>query len=192
MRYIIVILLLMLLFEGCTPEAKYKYLSYVVDGVPPPQETEQKDVVAGPGQKAPSEKLRVFAHKPYAERMCSSCHETGVSNRLLYPKEELCYTCHSFDVKAAWVHGPLDSGGCLMCHDPHISEFRYMLVAKSEEFCLYCHNKSFILSFAAHADALEKGCVACHDAHMSDRRFMLKKGVTYIEHTDGVKEKTEN
>ncbi len=193
MRYIIITIILSgFLSSGCTPEAKYKYLSFLVDGIPPPQEETKEELTGGSGQKPVSQKLRVFIHEPYAEKMCTSCHESSYSNKLLYPREELCYTCHSFDVKAKWVHGPLDSGGCLVCHDPHISQYRYMLVAKSEEFCLYCHDKSFILSFKDHADALRLGCVACHDAHMSDRRFMLKKDVIYIEKPEAGEESPEN
>ena len=193
MKYIIITLILAGFFSaGCTPEAKYQYLSFFVDGVSPPQETVQKDLIAGRGQRSPSKEFQVFVHEPYAEKMCSACHESGMSNKLLYSKEQLCYTCHSFDVKAKWVHGPLDSGGCLVCHDPHISQYRYLLVAKSEEFCLYCHEKSYILSFKEHVDAISLGCVTCHDAHMSNRRFMLKKDVTYIENPEAREENKDN
>jgi predicted CXXCH cytochrome family protein len=185
MRYIVVTLWLCgIILTGCSPEAKYKYLSIFVDGVPPPPQPVDEVVKGEEKQKTGVETGKVFPHGPYGAKLCTACHESTYSNKLLYPKEELCLHCHTFNMEVRWVHGPLAGGGCLICHDPHISRYRFLLVAKAEEFCFYCHDESLVLSGEEHEDAMQLGCTTCHDAHMSDRRFMLKEGVEHRGSSD--------
>lgn len=193
MRYLAVTLLLCgVIIGACSPEAKYKYLSIFVDGVPSPGQPLEDVKVDDKNRSVGEQQLRVYAHGPYGAKLCTACHESSYSNKLLYPKEELCLNCHTFNMEARWVHGPLAGGGCLICHDPHISRYRYLLVAKSEEFCFYCHDESLVLSGGEHEDAMRLGCTTCHDAHMSDRRFMLKEGVKYRGGTDAGEENPDN
>ena len=53
---------------------------------------------------------------------------------------QLCGRCHELDLTRRYVHGPLASGGCTVCHDPHSSRYRYLLVSDSDGFCLSCHD----------------------------------------------------
>jgi predicted CXXCH cytochrome family protein len=74
---------------------------------------------------------------------CTTCHEVktekDVTNiELVAPKEELCLTCHE-TAKGTTVHGPYAKGGCVLCHDPHVSEFDYQLRASGNTLCLECH-----------------------------------------------------
>lgn len=182
MRYIIITIIFSCLFSaGCSPEAKYKMLSFWIDGVPNPADGLRDEGNGGSKGGQQEKKLEVYIHGPYGARLCSACHESGFSNKLLYPKEELCFYCHKLDMSAKYVHGPLAGGGCLICHDPHNSQFKHLLVAKAEEFCFYCHDQTSVLSGRSHEDAMQKGCTTCHDAHMSDRQYMLKKGVNFID-----------
>jgi len=188
MKKIFIGMILVFIFTGCTAETRYKVLSFFFDGVPMPG---QKNVTAKHGRKKyRARKLRVFLHGPYAARMCNACHELGFSNKLILPKDRLCYHCHTFNTKGMWVHGPVAAGGCLLCHDPHSSRYKYMLVGKAEEFCFYCHQKERVLSSAYHVNALKKGCTGCHNAHMSARRFMLREDVPYSDTKEG-EEKTK-
>lgn len=180
-RYLICAVVVSGLLFSCTPETRYRVLSFFVDGVPKPGEPAERQGVRGERNRAEVQRLEVFEHGPYGARMCTSCHEGGFSNRLLLSKEKLCFHCHTFGMEARYVHGPLPGGGCLLCHDPHSTRYKSLLVSKPEEFCFYCHDRTRVLSGRTHINAAETACTACHDAHMSDRRYMLKEGVEAIE-----------
>lgn len=61
----------------------------------------------------------------------------------------------------------------MVCHDPHSSQYRYLLVSELDNFCLYCHDRQSVAKIGAH-EGIEGQCTTCHDAHMSDRKFFLK------------------
>ena len=111
-----------------------------------------------------------FLHGPYAAGWCAACHNQSNSqgfrggenqsikgttlglgqprSRLVMQKSELCISCHE-DKRPAiarkaglWQHGPVATGMCTACHDPHKSPTRYMLKAKTTEaLCTACHEK---------------------------------------------------
>ena len=62
--------------------------------------------------------------------------------------QSLCQRCHALDTTKAYIHGPLASGGCLVCHDPHRSPNRYLLVSASDGFCLHCHDRASLSSLS--------------------------------------------
>jgi predicted CXXCH cytochrome family protein len=74
---------------------------------------------------------------------CTSCHEVKVDKDTTFvelnaPKEELCFSCHEKS-KAQVQHGPYAKGGCVLCHDPHVTEFDNHLRAEGNALCLECH-----------------------------------------------------
>ncbi len=77
---------------------------------------------------------------------CTSCHEiktegetTNIS--LNQPKNELCFTCHANEAKAEdSKHGPWEKGQCVLCHDPHTSDYPKQLRAQGNALCLECHD----------------------------------------------------
>lgn len=75
---------------------------------------------------------------------CTTCHEVKVVDKdttnvdLIAPKEELCFTCHE-KAKNPTLHGPYEKGGCVYCHDPHVSDFDKQLRAEGNKLCLECH-----------------------------------------------------
>jgi predicted CXXCH cytochrome family protein len=75
---------------------------------------------------------------------CTTCHEVKVVDKdttnvdLISPKEELCFTCHEKSTEAT-LHGPYGKGNCVLCHDPHVSEFDKQLRASGNALCLECH-----------------------------------------------------
>lgn len=160
---------------GCSATSRYEVLSLFFDGVPPPAEpgaaeAKQEEAAA---KATTSRQVGYREHGPYAARLCHACHQSGASNALVLPREELCYQCHELRLDKRRIHGPLASGGCTVCHDPHSSQYRYFLVSEADTFCFYCHDPKMVARNGAHA-GVEGDCTVCHDAHMSDKQYLLK------------------
>ena len=117
------------------------------------------------------------------EDLCDFCHqipaEGGVS-RLVETSEPLCFQCHKKDqFKGNFVHGPLASGACVTCHDPHGGEVPGMLRITGPPMCLECHqdsNARFMNARFRHKAAVTE-CTDCHTPHMSGQRYLLKTAV---------------
>ena len=154
-------------------------------------------------EKKGSPQLTYFVHGPKAQGKCDQCHElsgtyafrkadtkgagvpsigevSGRLGRLVMPLSELCLDCHiSKSQKTAysnqlWLHGPAAPGECTLCHQPHQSEFQYMLLKKNSiELCTECHTKGYMLEIDEHKE--ENGCSLCHNPHLGKDRFLLKK-----------------
>ncbi|MGC2063431.1 MAG: cytochrome c3 family protein [Thermodesulfovibrionales bacterium] len=163
------------LLTGCGGQNGYKVLSFFFDGVPNPDEPSDKDKEAL-RKKKPAEgtmsKGAYREHGPYAAKQCTACHVRG-SNKLVSPINELCFNCHALNIVKQYVHGPLASGGCRVCHSPHGSAYPFLLVSEPKDFCYYCHDKDQVLANDVHK-SLEMQCTACHDAHSSEARYLLK------------------
>ncbi len=162
---------------GCDARTRYRLLSPFLDGVPNPDNATQAENRTGVNSRAAggikdTKIIQHTEHGPYAARLCEGCHQRG-TNKLLLPIESLCLYCHAFQMEKKKVHGPIASGGCKVCHDPHSSSNRFLLVADSKEFCLYCHDKNEISTREVHQGMSEE-CTECHDAHGSDNDFLLK------------------
>lgn len=160
---------------GCGEPTNYKVLSFFFDGVPEPK-TEiagEQAGKAGAGRTKEGTVKEFTVHGPYAARLCDGCHARGGSNKLLLPVNELCSKCHNIQLNKKWVHGPLVSGGCMACHNPHSSPYRFLLNSESREFCFYCHSRGDVSKNPVH-QGTDAGCTTCHDAHMSDKKYLLK------------------
>jgi predicted CXXCH cytochrome family protein len=105
--------------------------------------------------------------------MCGACHEAQATNALVAPRDQICFRCHEIALDRKYVHGPIASGGCLVCHDPHGSGNRALLVSASDRFCFHCHDRDLVHRIDGH-EGLEEGCTDCHDAHASDERSLLR------------------
>ena len=165
------------LSAGCSNAKHHRVLAFFFDGVPDPAATV---VSAAPAVQASvgRQLVRPGEHGPYAAKLCNACHDSQATNALVVPAEQLCLRCHELGAAKAYVHGPLASGGCLVCHDPHRSANRYLLVSASDGFCLHCHDRAALSTLPGadgHAgDAAN--CTDCHEAHMSDRKYLLRAG----------------
>ena len=162
---------------GCNATSRHKVLTIFFDGVPAVGPaagavTEGAPLPAG-AVRAVQSGLR--EHGPYAAKLCSACHDAGAQNGLVAPADRLCGRCHELALDKRYVHGPLASGGCLTCHDPHSSRYRHLLVSDSDGFCLGCHDRAGLPEDADHVGE-EAKCTVCHDAHMSDQKYLLKPG----------------
>jgi predicted CXXCH cytochrome family protein len=161
----------MLLLCGCEASTRYQVLSFFFDGVPDP-ERQSETLGNSVGRDAFGRpKFSGSIHGPFGAKMCTACHNAD-TNALLLPRDKLCLKCHTFD-PGVRQHGPVASGGCLVCHDPHRSAYQYLLVSSAKQFCMFCHEPKEIYSREAHKD-LTVDCTECHNPHGSDSAFFLK------------------
>jgi len=104
---------------------------------------------------------------------CAACHpDDRKSFQVAHPRDALCYQCHDRKDAKKEVHGPLGSGDCTTCHDPHGSPHRALTSASPEVLCGTCHDHT---SSRKHMkQSRGKGCTTCHDPHASDKAFLQK------------------
>jgi predicted CXXCH cytochrome family protein len=161
------------LATGCGTERNFKVLSFFFDGVPPPSSSGVTDGdVFSKDSKTVVSDTKGSVHGPYGAKMCYGCHAPS-TNALILPVEELCANCHKIQMDKKWIHGPLVSGGCRICHLPHKSANKFLLVSDAKDFCFYCHTKSDVAKNPAHEGA-GLLCTSCHDPHMSDIQYLLR------------------
>jgi len=179
LRFTILPVLFLALLYGCAGKTRYQVLSFFFDGVPPPGEARGeagKGGRKGGGPGTAAAKPGYLEHGPYAAKQCEACH-IKASNKLVLPIEELCFQCHSLDIRKKFIHGPIASGGCKVCHDPHGSRYPFLLVSDPKGFCLHCHDANALAKKDFHART-EAQCTTCHDAHSSDSEYLLIKAGT--------------
>lgn len=172
---------LAVLLSGCSPAARHRVLTFFFTGVPPLEGTAAP--AATPAPPAAPVPVQVgltnrrppqfWFHGPYAARDCDRCHTPGhpgtFSDTKIRPSE-LCAACHSrffarlSTDKEHWVHGPVASGNCTACHNPHRSTHRFLLRAAPEELCGRCHTPSAMTVSPAHREKAGP-CLDCHDPH---------------------------
>lgn len=161
--------------HACSPATRYETLSLFFDGVPEPVAAVEQgpmQVLAahdGPRVRKPGYR----AHGPYGARLCGACHLSTASNSYVVPKDKLCANCHDFPLDKAHQHGPVASGGCTDCHDPHGSAYPSLLLADATTFCYRCHDQQDVAAVPAHKESA-KACTECHDPHQSDREHLLR------------------
>ena len=90
----------------------------------------------------PEKKQGKFVHSAVGMG-CENCHHV-ISTRnnttisLVATGAELCAKCHEAN-KDPVLHGPYQRGQCLVCHDPHASEFKAQTRSAGNLLCLECH-----------------------------------------------------
>ena len=145
---------------------------------------------------------RNHVHGPAGVYQCTYCHEEG-SKPTKYrvkpqPDVELCGDCHSDKVeeyrKSPFVHGPIEAGMCMICHDPHATDNIAQLNQPVNELCLGCHagvdtkvhvlrglssGKSHPLGGGNDPSAPGKlfSCASCHNPHGGKSGKLFVRGV---------------
>lgn len=136
-------------------------------------------------------------HGPVGTGDCTVCHnphgDNNHSQLWADGKDELCVACHT-DKKPMiqkespiyYIHGILNGGGCIACHNPHATDNRFQLYKPINELCVGCHTS---------LKGVERGhpvgghpvqgvkdprrpermfaCTSCHNPHGSDFKFLL-------------------
>jgi predicted CXXCH cytochrome family protein len=136
-------------------------------------------------------------HKPVALGVCKYCHRLvdpkEHSFKLFRTKKELCGSCHQEQTrelniipsveqlrakapqvsKGKYLHKPLREGKCIDCHNPHSSNYKFLLAsAKVADACRECHEKNEIAK-NPHKPVAEGECNLCHNSHSSNYRHLL-------------------
>ena len=133
-------------------------------------------------------------HGPAADLLCRACHPVDEDNAVnLYPKgrmDILCFRCHTKGKewpKKSHIHGPVGTGDCTVCHNPHADDHTYQLWADGAmDLCVSCHRDKRKLSqdgnpnYQAHGILKGRGCIVCHDPHASDNRFQLRHPINEL------------
>ncbi len=167
---------------GCEAHTRYRVLCVLFDGVPTPKgeipcngsPPAPGSVQAAEGKAENASAGGYIQHGPYAAKLCEGCHQRQ-TNKLLLDTGDLCLYCHVLSTMKKHVHGPVASGGCIVCHDPHGSGNKYLLVSKTQDFCLYCHKRENIFERSIHAGIDDMNCTQCHDAHASNNEYLLRE-----------------
>lgn len=134
---------------------------------------------------------------------CTDCHAPhgGEGSALLLgvgddeDLKPLCFECHDAEeiLGDEFKHGPAEQGECTLCHDPHASSERSLLLGGVLELCGDCHDdvaQAVEDSEYVH-DPAQDGCTDCHNPHSGPSPMMLraeKRGVCAECHDDIVDE----
>jgi len=113
---------------------------------------------------------------------CETCH---VSNGNDHPRvstsgfdlmdvmPDLCYYCHEEPTKSM-QHAPAEMGECVMCHSPHGSPNKSLLLNSPQTaLCAECHDMSMTEKQFKHEPVVKGTCASCHDPHQSDNSYLL-------------------
>lgn len=171
--------------SACSPVARYRVLSAVFDGVPPPPgmvvapADALEPAVAGASAFGEGmDRLRaarpprtplptiVSVHRPVAERKCRECHDLNTPDAGLRHDATLCDRCHKEQrQRENWDHGPINLGTCIPCHVPHRSPNAHLLAVATPQLCLNCHEGVTPESADYHCVDNFDDCTGCHDPH---------------------------
>lgn len=125
-----------------------------------------------------------ITHIPNDSLACINCHHLAEDLSYLsggfYSAVNPCYGCHSNKVgefDSEYIHGPVAGESCIICHNPHGSDFPPTLNDPQEVLCITCHqeiDKKFDLPVQHEPFRLSK-CVSCHDPHATNNKWVLVK-----------------
>ncbi len=128
-------------------------------------------------------KLARFTHGPFAANECTRCHDLtkasgfrgsssnlssvraaadlAEAGRLRMPVNELCVHCHTDYTSESpanegpWLHGPVASGWCVLCHQPHSALYPALLVLEpTARLCGGCHEREDLVMTKEHLPLL--------------------------------------
>lgn len=144
-----------------------------------------------------SYRQKKYVHQPVALGVCKFCHKSvdpkKHSFKLFRTRTELCGSCHQEQTrdlntipsieqlrtkaprvgKGKYLHKPLEEGKCLDCHNPHSSDYKFLVpTATVAELCRKCHEKKEDVK-NSHAPVAEGKCTLCHNSHSSNYRSLL-------------------
>jgi len=167
--------------SACSEAARHRFLSFFLDGVPPPGSQTAAGERTTPQGVGPVEPAslpavqRSIPHTPYRETRCGGCHDAD-SGQLIRPvRDGLCLTCHAKLIAgAAFVHGPVAVNDCTVCHHYHAAPLPNLLLLDATATCLNCHDRGDLSAGAHHAAIDQRGCTDCHDPHGGGNRFFVK------------------
>ncbi len=126
--------------------------------------------------------LQPFIHEPAIDA-CDNCHQAqidehpqkGVKTFILIEKaQDLCFMCHE-EFSKKNIHSPAAEGECLICHSPHGSGNKSLLLNTQPAICSQCHNLDNQNKKSNHLPVFDGNCQICHNPHESDIQYYLNK-----------------
>jgi predicted CXXCH cytochrome family protein len=103
---------------------------------------------------------------------------------------QLCYRCHKeFSRLEGWVHGPVATGTCLLCHEPHKTKTESLLRKPVPDLCYQCHDTQAVRAVKGHADPSYTHCTDCHEGHAGATRNLLRP--SFLEKPAGLEYQSE-
>jgi predicted CXXCH cytochrome family protein len=127
--------------------------------------------------------VQKFAHRPYADKSCDTCHQAPKDGKVVLTKADskaLCVECHAKTanmIQTAKVQHAGAQGDCLGCHDPHASRKPGYVRPDPVTVCLKCHSNQAKLQstkMVLHKAAFRDGCATCHEPHGGTRPKLLR------------------
>jgi len=142
----------------------------------PGTKLERYKTAPGPDGSPPLSYLSYRLH-PALEDGCEGCHTVKDGKLATMLLKDACYSCHdNFEEggeEGKWfVHGPVASGECTECHDPHFS-IRLKLL-KKDNICAECHDP-FLEEGTVHIPVKYGECTACHSPHAGPAPKQLRR-----------------
>lgn len=167
---------------SCDDVSRQRTLSKLFDGVPAADwEFREAD---GEIFLAIQEDVVFEGSNHSATKKCDECHDmqkmgTRKGNTLKEAVPKLCYNCHQdfeFGIsETGVVHGPVATGDCKACHDPHSSKKHKHLLHKGiPELCTFCHTPEKLTGVKQHLSQTFEGCGLCHESHSSANKDLMK------------------
>ncbi len=120
--------------------------------------------------------------------LCGSCHEEHTEDLEQIPSMDQLKEKAPQVAKGKYLHKPLEEGQCIDCHNPHSSDYKFLLsAAKVGESCRgECHELSENVK-NLHKPVADGECNLCHNSHSSNYRYLLinnQKPLCYSCHED--------
>ncbi len=113
---------------------------------------------------------------------CTPCHgdESEQASpgqpHLVASVPALCCLCHKeYVAMSGWVHGPVATGNCMLCHEPHETKNPSLLNETIPMLCYRCHEIKTLQLVPGHSDKSYATCINCHDGHSSPGRMLLNQ-----------------
>jgi len=180
----------------CSPKFNYEVKSFLFDGVPKPYNVEVtilKDSLINDiktNNELPTKSIpnvvsvnEFNLHPPYQDRKCSTCHNSDSMGKTRLPIPQLCNECHEdYTKKHDIIHGPVSSGSCTKCHEPHKSKLKKLLVKDGQDLCFNCHNATRLIEETIHTKIGSTSCITCHNPHGGSNSLLLQSGSCYNCH----------
>jgi len=185
------LVLVFFVLASCDEAKRHRALTLFFDGVPP-----LVDETSGAGPLDPNEpgaagRLATggwYVHEPLED--CTQCHASRRRARfsrdvqLVAEVPQLCFQCHDeYAALPGWVHGPVATGDCAFCHEPHKTQNAFLLTDPVPDLCYRCHDPEALGLIADHAETSYAYCLECHTGHAGETRYLL--GPAFLESQAG-------
>ena len=183
----------LLAVTSCDDTDRHKIMTTFFDGVPPPASETPAGAGSDPNGSDAPRSLRAggwYVHEPLQD--CTDCHgrrqhRQTFSRKVLLVAEvpQLCYQCHEeYATLEGWIHGPVATGDCLLCHEPHKTKTPALLVKPVPELCYQCHQPDAVGLIEGHGKESYAQCADCHEGHAGPTKSLLRP--TFLERPEGL------